>query len=408
MHDDTNTQLNPLTGQADAPTQLPGQRFHAPTQMFRLSQPPAAPAQVDDPVTMVFDPATLDGLRTDTPSNPFMAPGYPYAAANAPFVAPVAPPISSTPTTPKRDHRTLIQRVAVIGGAAVAAALLVYFGRGLVAQPVETNAPVEVAAPTTTDQQDEAAAPIELAPTLEVATSAAPPLAPVGALPPLVDEHTGQVAVSSGAASPTEQLVAALAPSTASSTESSSTGSGSEPVGASADQDVAPAAVAETTTSEQTETATNSTTDQVATTSSAATDQTAQSTAATTDQVATDSTTTTTDQVAAADTATTSAGSTADTATSTAGDQATTAGQGAADQTTAAGGQVAASGSGGSSGGTPVQVTVPPVAAQQVEQYTDGKHYGSRGAEAANQALSQLPQAATSGIQQGKALFGHR
>jgi hypothetical protein len=262
-----NTEINTLIGQADAPTQLPGQRFQAPTQMFRLSQQPSAP--VDDPVTMVFDPATLDGVRTDPQASPFIAPAAP------------ATPIGPTPR--KSDHLALAQRAAVIGGAAVAAALLIYFGRGLVAQPVENSAPVELAAPVETSETDDLAAPIELAPALEVATSAAPLVAAVGSLPPLIDEHAGQASTAAGTASPT-----------------------------------------------------------------------------------------------------------------------------GGEATTAAGQQAATSGTNGSAGGVAMQVPVAPIAAQQIERYTDGKNYGAQGAQAAGQALSQLPQSATAGIQQGKSLFGHR
>jgi hypothetical protein len=350
--------MSTLVEQSDVTTQLPDDRFSASTQMFRLSHPPSAP--VNDTVTMVIDPAALGGLR----SEPM---GYP-------FVEPAAPVAPSGRALPPSDRFALPKRAALIGTAVIAAALLVYFGRGLVAQSVETATPAELNAPSETIAADDLAAPIELAPPIEVAGPTAPLTAPLGSLPPLIDEHLGQPSVAAGATSPTEQLVAALSPSAEGATPSTSDETAANSASDATSPVAEPVAEPVATTSEEPG-----------------------------GQVATESSSTTTDQVAAVEPETVASQPAAESETATTTGETTATSQAVADESTGAAQPATASAtSTDSTGGQAGQVALPPIAVQQIDRY------GGEGARAAGQALSQVPQSATGAIQQGAALFSRR
>lgn len=184
----------------------------AAARMFQTSRPTSA--SVDDGLTMVMDPVSQADLRTGLPSGPF--------------------PAAMVSLRPVRGGITTPKRAALVGVALLAAALLVYIGRGYMHRPAEIVEPTELIEPT------ELTAPADAEDTIAVIPlTAALPSQPTDATPLAVSVAPVVVVLApiSDAAIPvpnansplTDQPVAELNGGPASSTDSSTTASLTEP-----------------------------------------------------------------------------------------------------------------------------------------------------------------------------------
>ena len=339
---DFNTNLTPTGGATD---EFLANRFRNSTQM--LPQRPVS-APVEDGMTTMMDPLSQDDLRTALQSDPS--------------------PAAITPLRQSRGGLATPKRAGLVGATLLAAALLVYIGRGYIHEPVEMTQPTELAAPAEADQTDLAIAEIPL--TIDTLSSQlidTPPLvAPIAPAVVVVSPLPDTTIPVTIASLPPSEL-SAVQTDTAANNSTTASSESNEPVASQSDAEIDPVADLPAPTTETTDTPT-------------ATDEAVVAPVATTDQVA--------DQ----------------TETATASDQTTDRDPVVADDTTAETDQAAST---ESSTNTVAQVEQPRTVSQQQNRRGDENRAAGEGLKVASQVLTKVAQPIANAGQAGR-YFGQR